>query len=197
MGTRTAAANGRRKASGSRTAVIAIGVLSLVAAVWFFALKGENQPEAGPMTSDGTVEAAVGAELSTEPVAPNRSGPVETFEVFAPKDPFTPLVRVAAASGPNGDTTRSGSTDGPGTSGGLGRTAADSDIGGHSVKLIDAFVQGGRSRARVNVDGTVHTLGEGERFAENFELVSAQGSCATMLFGDDQFTLCEGEEILK
>ena len=196
MGTR-AAANARRRASGSQIVVIAIAVLSLVAAVWFFMLKNENQPEASPMPSDGTVEAATGAEVSTEPVAPSKNGPVETFEVFAPKDPFTPLVSVAAASGATADTTRSGSTDGTGTSGGPGRTAGDSDIGGHSVKLVDAFVQGGRSRARVNVEGTVFTVDEGERFAENFELVSAQGSCVTMLFGDDQFTLCEGEEILK
>ncbi len=183
--------------SGSTIALIALGVLALGAAVWFFVLKGEDQPEASSMPSDGTVEVAPGPEASTEPVAPNENGPVETFEVFAPKDPFRPLVRVAAASGATTGRTGSGSTDGTGTSGSLGGAAAESDIGGHSVKLVDAFVQGGRNRARVNVDGTVYTVDEGERFAENFELVSVQGSCVTMLFGDDQFTLCEGEEILK
>jgi hypothetical protein len=43
----------------------------------------------------------------------------------------------------------------------------------------------------------VYTAQEGETFADSFQLVSASGRCATMLFGDDQFTLCEGEEILK
>jgi hypothetical protein len=47
------------------------------------------------------------------------------------------------------------------------------------------------------VDGTVYTVEEGERFATSFELLSLNGDCATMLYGDDQFTLCEGEEILK
>ena len=197
MGTPAGAVRVRRRASGTRIALTAIGVLALGAAVWFLVLKGEGQPQASPMPSDGSVEAAPGSDGSTEPVAPNKSGPVETFEVFAPKDPFEPLVSVAAASGGTTDATGSRSTDGTGTSGGLGRTADGGDIGGHSVKLVDAFVRGGRSRARVNVEGTVYTVGEGERFVEHFELVSAQGSCVTMLFGDDQFTLCEGEEILK
>ena len=43
----------------------------------------------------------------------------------------------------------------------------------------------------------MHTVAEGEVFAENFKFLSVSGECATMLFGDDQFTLCEGEEILK
>jgi hypothetical protein len=47
------------------------------------------------------------------------------------------------------------------------------------------------------VDGTVYTVDEGEQFAESFQLLSINGECATMLYGDDQFTLCEGEEILK
>ncbi|MDQ3619512.1 MAG: hypothetical protein M3391_05205 [Actinomycetota bacterium] len=183
----------RRSGNGSRVALIVIGVLVLLAAVWFFVLKGENQAQESALPSDRTVEAAPEPDASTPPVAPTKNGPVETFEVFAPKDPFTPLVSVAAASGATADTTGSGSTDGASTAGG---TAAGNDIGGHSVKLVDAGTQNGRN-ARVNVDGTVYTVDEGERFAENFELVAAQGSCVTMLFGDDQFTLCEGEEILK
>ncbi len=50
---------------------------------------------------------------------------------------------------------------------------------------------------RVQVDGTVYTVGEGDRFAENFEVLSISGQCASLLYGDDQFSLCEGEEILK
>jgi hypothetical protein len=63
--------------------------------------------------------------------------------------------------------------------------------------LVDVFQENNSPRAQVEVDGTVYTVSEGEVFADNFELVSASGECATMLFGDDQFTLCEGEEILK
>jgi hypothetical protein len=47
------------------------------------------------------------------------------------------------------------------------------------------------------VNGDVHSVAEGDVFAENFKLLSVSGDCASMLFGDDQFTICEGEEILK
>jgi hypothetical protein len=53
------------------------------------------------------------------------------------------------------------------------------------------------SRASIQVDATVYNVREGEDFAGRFRLLSVSGNCATMLFGDDQFTLCEGEEILK
>jgi hypothetical protein len=61
--------------------------------------------------------------------------------------------------------------------------------------VVDVRARGGR--AQIQVDGTVYTVDEGETFADNFQLVDASGECATMLFGDDEFTLCEGEEILK
>ena len=70
-------------------------------------------------------------------------------------------------------------------------------VGDHRVKVVDVYTQNGRDRAQIQVDGTVYTVDEGEEFADNFRLVSASGRCATILFGDDEFTLCEGEEILK
>jgi hypothetical protein len=70
-------------------------------------------------------------------------------------------------------------------------------VGRHQVQVIDVYRQGGQDRAQIQVDETVYTVDEGEDFADNFRLVSASGACATMLFGDDEFTLCEGEQILK
>jgi hypothetical protein len=77
------------------------------------------------------------------------------------------------------------------TTTGAEEPTASSD--GYRVKVVDVF----RNGAQVEVEGTVYTLDEGERFASKFQLVSSSGECATMLFGDDEFTLCEGEEILK
>lgn len=91
---------------------------------------------------------------------------------------------------PDGD---DGSGDGDGDTDGTGTDSVD----GHRVKLVATFQTDKGARAQVDVDGTVYTVDEGETFAENFQLVSVSGECATMLFGDDQFTLCEGEEILK
>jgi hypothetical protein len=135
---------------------------------------------------------------------------VENFELFAPRDPFEPLVTAggAAVGGDGttgGDTTDDGTdgdgTDGTGTDGtgtdGTGDGTGGEDVGGHRVRVIDVYRENGRDRAQIQVDGTVYTVDEGEDFADNFRLVNASGRCATMLFGDDEFTLCEGEEILK
>ncbi len=65
------------------------------------------------------------------------------------------------------------------------------------MRVVDVYRAKQGPTSQVEVDSTVYTASEGERFADNFELVNASGQCATMLFGDDQFTLCEGEEILK
>ena len=154
-------------------------------------------------------------------------GHVETFTVFAPKDPFKPLITDTSAGGTGttdttggGDTTDGGG-DGTATDGGDGGDGGDDGsgvdngdgdgtddgtdgtgdggetIGGHRVKLIDVFTQGGRERAEVQVDDTVYTVDVGEEFADSFKLLSTSGRCASLLFGDDQFSLCEGQEILK
>jgi hypothetical protein len=47
------------------------------------------------------------------------------------------------------------------------------------------------------VDDTVYTVAEHRRFAEFFEVLSISGRCAGMLYGDDQFIICEGEQIIK
>ena len=59
------------------------------------------------------------------------------------------------------------------------------------------YAEYGRERAEVQVDDTVYTVDVGEEFAESFKLLSTSGRCASLLFGDDQFSLCEGQEILK
>ena len=179
------AAGTRRTPSRARNALLGIGVLALFAAVWFLVLSGDDRPP----SSAARHEVAGGAPGAL--AAPAQDGPVETFEVFAPKDPFQPLVM--NATGGSKGSSGSGTDD----DAGLDRTAGDGNVGGHAVKLVDAFGQGGRNLADVRVDGTLHTMQEGDRFAENFELVSVQGGCATMLFGDEQFTTCEGEQILK
>ena len=179
--------------------------------LWFLFLRGGGEeevaaPVAPPVTVDPTPEITPDVE---EPNQPGR-GPVETFEVFASKDPFEPLVNPAGTTGaPTGTSPATdpgaapgapgdGGTGGSGN-GGNGSGAGDggSNISGHTVRLIDTFRQNGRTRAQIQVDGTVYTVDVGERFAENFELVDVSGQCASILYGDDQFSICEGEEILK
>lgn len=213
-----------RSINNSQIALAAGGVLLLLVVVWFAFLRGggddsalETAPAPPPIEGEPLIP--------VDPVDPggpgDGKGPVETFEVFAPKDPFKPLISPPGegdgltptdgidadgdgqidtptdgttdpgdGSGTDGDGTGTGNGDGTGDGGG-------ENVGGHRVTLVDVYRAEGGQRAQVQVDGTVYTVEEGARFAENFQLLSINGECATMLYGDDQFTLCEGEEILK
>lgn len=186
-----------RNLSGAQVALVVLVLVALLGVLWFVFLRSEPAVETAPAPV-ATPEVAPEPKKATKP----GTGPVETFEVFAPKDPFKPAI--VLGSGSTAPVT--GGTTGTGATGGGGGTGADETagngrggetVGGHRVRLVDVFTQGGEERARVQVDGTVYTVEEGDRFADNFEMLSIEGQCASMLFGDDQFTLCEGEEILK
>lgn len=198
----------RRLGPGRVLAIIG-GVLLVLFLVWFLFLRADDAEV------DGTAAPAPAPAVETpepqETVAPApKNGPVETFEVFAPKDPFDPLISAATAGGGAATGTTEGAAAGDGTTtttgDGTGTTTTTTTgggndggetVGGHRVRVVDVFTRGGSGRAQVQVDGTVYTVDEGERFATNFQLLSTSGRCATMLYGDDEFTLCEGEEILK
>ena len=207
-----AAPTTRRSLGGTQVALAVAGVLVLLLVVWFLFLRGDEAPEEAVAPPPATEEVPAEEEASE---APRNNAPVETFEVFAPKDPFDPLISAAAAgtgaaattAGPTSTPTEGSTTTAPdgttttttaSTSSGAGSgSSGGEDVGGHKVRTIDVFVERGSRRAQIQVDGTVYTVDEGERFATNFQLLSTSGTCATMLFGDDEFTLCEGEEILK
>ncbi|HZJ04452.1 MAG TPA: hypothetical protein VFD59_03160 [Nocardioidaceae bacterium] len=204
----------------AQIAMLIGGLIVVLALVWFFFLRpgGEPaQPQSSPTpasTDDGAAtaqkegddEAAATKDAKKDG---NQKEPVETFELFASKDPFEPLIDATPTAGATAPvtttpgtttpgvtdpgTTDPGTTDPGTTDPGTGGQA----VGGHTVRLVDVFSQDGSPRAQVSVDGSVYTVAEGETFADNFQLTSVSGTCATMLFGDDQFTLCEGEEILK
>lgn len=207
-----------RRLAGPQLALVAGVALLVLLLVWFFLLRGagaevDETPAPAPLAEPQTPEPVP----SDPPGGKAGKGPVETFEVFASRDPFDPLVSLVSLSTTTGGegttdtvdaggTTITGGSDDDGTAGtgdaGTGDTGgtgtdAGASVGGHRVRVVDVYQADGREVAQVDVDGTVYKVDVGETFADNFELVSASGSCASMLFGDDQFTLCEGEEILK
>ena len=63
---------------------------------------------------------------------------------------------------------------------------------------MNVYQSGGRTVADVRVNDTVFSkLAPGDVFDGNFKVVSLQGSCGSFLFGDERFSLCKGEEVLK
>ena len=198
-----------RRLSPAQVGLVAVGLLVLLVLVWFLFVRSSDEPEDAAVAPAPVTEEAPEEEVA-EP--PTKRDPVETFEVFAPKDPFDPLVSASAGSpggasagtaAAPGATTITTAADGTTTTtvttsgSGAGANGGGEEVGGHRVRVIDVFREGSGRRAQVQVDGTVYTVDEGETFAANFQLLSASARCATMLFGDDEFTLCEGEEILK
>ncbi|MGH2817779.1 MAG: hypothetical protein ACRDJS_04890 [Actinomycetota bacterium] len=111
-------------------------------------------------------------------------GAVETSELFAPKDPFDSLISTSSAAGG-----RAAGASSRASKGGTG-------VGEHKVLLVAASSRRGGG-AEVQVNGVAYAVSRGETFAENFKLLAASSDCVAMLFGDQEFTLCEGDEILK
>ena len=198
----------------AQVAMLIGGLIVVLALVWFFFLRPGDEPvepqsSPTPASTDDAAATAQNDEAAAQKDGKKKE-PVETFELFASKDPFEPLIdpTPATAGTTTPGTTDPGTTD-PGTTdpgttdpgttdpGTTDPGTGGQAVGGHTVRLVDVFSQDGSPRAQVSVDGSVYTVAEGETFAENFQLTSVSGTCATMLFGDDQFTLCEGEEILK
>lgn len=167
--------------------MVLVVLLIVVAVVLFLVLSPDEEPIAQPPPA------------STQRTSPSPSpspspAPPETFEVFEARDPFRPLVVAAAGGTPASSTISSG----PGTGTTTGGTPAPAPTGsGQRVTLVDVFDDAGTTKAQVKVGSTVYTVVPGEVFADNFKLVSISGTCGTFLHGDDKFTLCEGEEIIK
>ena len=143
---------------------------------------GGEEPEAFPTTRPRPIPTPTVSPM------PTPTGVPETDEVFEGKDPFRPLV--SAAGGVGGETPAPGGTTPPSTGGPSGGDA-------QRVTLVQVSGSGDDLTATVQVNGTEYTVQEGDTFAGSYRVKSLTASCGTFLFGDEQFTLCEGQEVLK
>jgi hypothetical protein len=130
----------------------------------------------------------------------------ETFDVFATKNPFEPVIIVTP-----GDTTPTtpsdttpvspGDTTAPTTPGDTTAPTnppSNEPAPGTSVALLDVYqLPDGTPMAKVQVGSTVYTVGVGDVFAVSYRVVSLNAPCGQFLFGDAPFKLCEGEEVIK
>lgn len=170
-----------------RRALILFGsVMVLAAAVFFlFVLRGGGGEPAG--SGDEPVAAPVAPPASPSPA---QKQPAPEKLVFTGRDPFDPSEgggSLEPLAAPAPDVAPPGAPP-PAPPGG-----SSANVGGKTVVLLDIFTQGGEQMAQVEVDGTVYTVGEGDSFDDNFQLVSITGSCADFLYGDQSFTLCEAQ----
>ena len=209
----------------NRVAVLAAGGLAVVLLL-FVASKvfmGGGDDEATPIRPNVNRPATTATTTAAAaPAAPAEAAPVETFEVFNTKNPFMPLrgATTAAAKPPSAPVTQTVTpspvatpvavtTPGavatvvtvapaPVQAGATGGQAT-APVQSTRVALLDVFTEGDRVVANVRVNDTVSKVGAGDTFASNFKVVSLDAAerCGRFLFGDDQFRLCRGEELLK
>jgi hypothetical protein len=179
-----------RKTLGA--AVVTGALIVATSWLWFGVLaESGDQPKAAGRERSAS-RPFVRPHVKSGKLNASRNRPLQTFEMFVPKDPFEPLL---ASGGSGGSGESDDDDDGSDSFGSPGLSGEE--VGGHRVTLLDVFEDKGEPHAQVQVDSSVYTVAEGDEFADNFKLLSASGDCASMLFGDDQFSLCEGEEILK
>jgi hypothetical protein len=176
-------------------------VVAAVAVTWLLFDRGSGSVASSPTTVP--LSSALGQEEDDSSIGARThiartKTPVETSKVFASKDPFEPLVDIAGTDEAANDTgdrvsTRAGAGKNDKRSTSASESAA-SRSEGTSVSVVDV---GKGATVDVDVEGRVLRVTKGDRFARNFKLLFVDGKCVSMLFGDDQFSICEGEEVLK
>ncbi len=167
-----------------KRALMILGAIAGVALLGFLVMNllgGGGGEEAAPPP---VVSGGGGAQPSPtgSPSTPRETLP--PVVLAGARDPFSPPPVFASPSGGVSPSGTASATATPTTPGG----GASSTMGGHTVVLVDIF--GGGTRAQIEVDGTVYTVSEGERFAGNFRLTSISGSCVRVQFGDQSSTIC-------
>ncbi|HYO61706.1 MAG TPA: hypothetical protein VEU29_07390, partial [Actinomycetota bacterium] len=90
-----------RNVNNAQIALAAGGVLLLLVVVWFLFLRGGEDPvlESAPAPPPVEGEPLIPVDPGDGDGPGNGKGTVETFEVFAPKDPFKPLIDPEANAG--------------------------------------------------------------------------------------------------
>jgi hypothetical protein len=169
-----------------RALIIIVGIIATLALVYILFLSGgDGGPEAFPTFTPRPTTTSTARPIVSP--TPTPSTPPETFEVFEGKDPFRPLV---VAGGGGGD----GVAPGPQPTGSPSSGGAS---GSQHVTLIAISGSGADRTATVEVNSTQYDVKEGDTFAGSYRVKNLTSDCGTFVFGDETFTLCTGQEVLK
>ncbi|HEU0132834.1 MAG TPA: hypothetical protein VFQ85_17780 [Mycobacteriales bacterium] len=180
--------------------VAGAGVLLVALLGYFVVLPMLSGGDAAPLAAvpHSAPKAKAKAKAAAAPAAPKPvAQPASYADVSARTDPFKPLIEqqvaapvVAPPAGGTGSVPVSGGTTG--TTSGSAATVA-----GQRVALVHVYAKDGKSYAQTKVGDTVFSPVVGETFGGSFKLLATSGKTATYLFGDEQFSLSEGQEVLK
>ena len=190
-----------------RTPVLVVAVLVALAATVLVASIGADD------TSLPTVAPAAATDDDADPTPTDvreidpKVVPVMTYEVFLTRDPFQPVVPEDEPT-PTlepGDPSSPTSPDPTSPTPVVPRDPEDpACVGseevvceGRVLSLLDITTMNGEPLAVGQVDTIVYQVFEEQVFAGNFRVHAIDGSCLSVLYGDDSFRLCLGDTILK
>jgi hypothetical protein len=185
--------------------VAGAGALAVAVLGYFVVLPMFSGGSSGPESFVVQHHAPAKTKAKTTAKAPAKKAvpqPASYADVSARQDPFKPLVQekveAPAAPAPAAGGTTSGTTSGTtgGTTSGT-TTGSSASVGGARVALLHVYTKDGKQYAQTRVGETVYNPLVGATFAGSYKLLATSGTSATYLFGDEQFSLNEGEEVLK
>ncbi|AKL73307.1 hypothetical protein IMCC26256_111015 [Actinobacteria bacterium IMCC26256] len=160
-----------------------VGLVAVVLLLKVFTGGGGGSDVPAPTNDFGSIQS------TTTTTVPAPDIPGGSFDVFATKDPFAPVISID-----NGTPSTPGVTGVTGSTGGGGSTTPTV---GTAVAVVDVYDQAGTLVAAIRVGSTVYTVSAGDTFATSYMVVSLEGACAQLLYGDAPFQLCKGEEVIK
>lgn len=195
---------------GAAAGAVALGLL-----LWLFVV----QPLTAGDPEDLTVQAAPAAprtqaqdaDVADEADADVEALPLSTYEVALTRDPFADVIPDLDPSSGESDggatatPTAAGGTGGTGGTGGAGGGEATTCEGGSSEMVCDGLVvepvaaegSGFEATATIRVDETSYDVVPGAVFADRFLVLSIDAPCVDVLYGDESFTICVGQQLLK
>jgi len=196
-------------ASGARRTFLAV-IISLLlvgtagVSVWLMASSGVFS-----LGDDQNLPSAPGAGPSAVETADDPL-PFYGGAVYAPRDPFEPLVTTATTV-PGATTTVPGATTTtvPGATTTTVPGATTTTVPGATtttqgnvpdtkrITLLEITVDDGVYTAVVSVDDVTYTVGVGDTFAGDFKVISLDSDSGVFMYGDNVFTLSVGQSIVK
>jgi hypothetical protein len=205
---------------GRRKLLVVVAAVLVLAAVAYFVLlpmltKKDTPTAFVPRSRVTKKVAAKGTKAVAKKKAKTVAKPAvaavkpATFDDAVSRDPFHPLYvapkddpAAATAAVPGGSVPGSVPAAPTGTTGATGSTTGSKPssataANGARVSLLHVYAKDGKSYAQTKVNSTVYSPVVGEVFGSSFKLLSTQDTCASYMFGDEPFTLCEGQEVLK
>jgi hypothetical protein len=170
-----------------RNQAIAGGLVVVLLGAGYFLTRGGG----GPTTvAPITLPSQPGAGQPTATPSPRHHKTPKSTLVLTGRNPFQCIVCPPVPQSSSSPSPAPHSSPFVVTSNGLYTGGASTSVSGHSVTLLRTFRQQGVVHAHITVDANAYAPMVGQRFATNFELVSAGGGCARILYGDSSFTLC-------